>query len=49
MSKLRKQKSNSVGDIIHKTIFALITQINMGKITRGEVNKMKNKIKDNEQ
>ena len=41
---LRKQKHNSVSDIIHKTIFALVTQLKMGGITRNENNRLQNKI-----
>ncbi len=41
---LRKQKQNSVNDIIHKTIFALVTQFKMGSITRSENKRLQNKI-----
>jgi len=36
---------NKPGDIIHKTIFALMTQIRMGQIVRGENDRMRNKIR----
>ncbi|MEZ5195761.1 MAG: radical SAM protein [Bacteroidales bacterium] len=42
---LRKQKQNSVNDIIHKTIFAIVTQIKMGNITRNENKRLLNKIR----
>ena len=43
-----KQKDNSINDVIHKTIFTFITQLRFGKITKGEAERMKKKI-DNEQ
>ncbi len=43
--KIAGNKKNSIGDVIHKTIFAFITQIRIGKITRMETEKLKNKIK----
>ena len=43
-----KQKDNSVNDVIHKTIFTFIAQLRFGKITKGEAERMKKKI-DNEQ
>ena len=45
LKMLKKQKQNSVNDIIHKTIFAFVTQIKMGKITRNENKRLLNKIK----
>jgi radical SAM superfamily enzyme YgiQ (UPF0313 family) len=36
---------NKPQDVIHKTIFALMTQIRMGQIVRGENNRMRNKIR----
>lgn len=39
-----KQKNNKIGDVIHKTIFAFITQWRFGKITKLETEKLKRKI-----
>ncbi len=44
LNKFRKNRDNSTGDIIHKTIFAFITQVHMGKITRAENKKLRKKI-----
>jgi radical SAM superfamily enzyme YgiQ (UPF0313 family) len=38
------QKHNSIGDVIHKSIFAFITQRRMGQIVRLENKKMRDKI-----
>lgn len=43
--KFAGNKRNSIGDVIHKTIFAFITQVRMGKITSLENEKLRNKIK----
>ncbi|MCD4730626.1 MAG: B12-binding domain-containing radical SAM protein [Bacteroidales bacterium] len=43
---LRKQKQNSLNDIIHKTIFALVTQIKIGSILRSENRIRLNKIRN---
>lgn len=43
---LRKQKQNSVNDVIHKTIFALAVQIKIGRIARSENRNRLAKIKD---
>jgi len=42
--KFANQKHNSFGDVIHKTIFAFITQRRMGQITRLENKKLEKKI-----
>jgi len=39
-----KQKDNKIGDVIHKTIFAFITQIRFAKITKLETEKLSKKI-----
>jgi DNA-directed RNA polymerase alpha subunit len=41
---LRRQKGNTVNDIIHKTLFALIVQWRFGKITKRETKKLSDKI-----
>jgi hypothetical protein len=43
--KFAGNKRNSIGDIIHKSIFAFVTQVRMGKITAMENKKLKSKIK----
>jgi len=40
----KKQKGNKVGYVIHKTIFAFITQRRFGKITKLETTKLKKKL-----
>ncbi len=39
-----KQKGNTIGDVIHKTIFTFITQHRFGKITKLETEKLKKKV-----
>jgi radical SAM superfamily enzyme YgiQ (UPF0313 family) len=41
---LRRQKGNTVNDIIHKTLFALIVQWRFGKITKRETKILSDKI-----
>ncbi len=40
----KKQKDNSVNDVIHKTIFTFITQMRFREIVKGETEKLKKKI-----
>lgn len=43
-SKISKNKNNKINDIIHKTIFNFITQIQMGQIVRSENERLRKKL-----